>query len=90
MSKKEQDRVWRTALNLQHARINVAQEPRKTKKRTVCLSTLFGVGAAVLAGVYLARFDSVVQAQQRYEQVKGVSENIVIYDVACYIGPFNN
>ena len=90
MSTKEQDRVWRSALNLQQARVNVAQEPRKTKKRTVCLSVLFGVGAAVLAGVYLARFDSVVQAQQRYEQIEGVTENIVIYDVACYIGPFNN
>ena len=44
----------------------------------------------ILSGLWIARLDSVMKAQKRYEDVTGVTESIVIYDVSCYVGPFSH
>ena len=44
----------------------------------------------ILAGFWIARLDSVMKAQSRYEEITGVTESIVIYDVSCYIDPFSH
>ena len=82
--------VLRQSLDLVQARTNVAKMPRAKKTQAMCKACLFGVGAVVLAGLWLARFNSAMQAQIRYEKVQGVTENIVIYDVGCYIGPYSD
>ena len=53
-------------------------------------SVVFAVVAIVIAGLWIARLDSAMQAQNRYTAVSGVNKPIMIYDVACYVGPFRN
>ena len=53
-------------------------------------SVVFGALAVLLAGFWIARLDSAMKAQSRYVDVTGVTESIMIYDVACYVGPFRN